>query len=67
MSKKKNYMFVPNFFFVYWWVSNLTIKFAQYKVWIDINLLYEKKSSVMSLPNSTVHGISYTNLTLSLI
>ena len=38
-------MFVPNFsiFFVHWWVSNLIIKFAQHKIWIDINLLCEKK------------------------
>ena len=29
-------------------------------LWIDINLFYKKKNSVMALPNSTVHGISYT-------
>ena len=45
-------------FFVYWWVSNSTIKFAQHKMWIDIHLFYEeKKYSVMSLPNSTVSTV----------
>ena len=46
------------FLFVHWWVSNLTIKFAQHKIWIDIHLFYEeKKSSVISLPNSTVSTV----------
>ena len=55
----ENGMFVPNFnlFFVYWWVSNLTINFVQHKIWMNIHLFYEKKSSVMSLPNSTVSTV----------
>ena len=54
-------MFVPNFsIFLYTDGSQISpLLFVHHIIWIDINLFYEK-NSVMALPNSTVHGISYT-------
>ena len=59
-DESKNDMFVPNFsLFLYTDGSQIwPLLFVQHIIWID-NLFYEK-NSVMALPNSTVHGISYT-------